>query len=329
MKCGTVKYVDKFPKEINLEQKDLQQLDVDLTGCVDFFLADTLLVAKYVDSDCFWTVFSLKDLSLKERLLEKGHGQNEFLYIPGSESVSVSDTSLTCNLYSSDNGFFRCNLKRSVDGHRLYMDEIKPGIGLDNVVYINALNDSAFFIVRYGGLGFRRELLGNGRCSTVQGIGNLNKLQATEDINTLSFVTAINKPRGIVAEAMLRLNQINLYAIADSGYVNKTICIGNELTDVAKVDKMSKRKRKWTFAKIKQYSDYFIALYHNARESYLYDGDGVSHLLVFDCNGNPVAKIKIPFIASSFDISSTGDFYIFDNYGKKEALYKYKNIMSI
>lgn len=50
---------------------------------------------------------------------------------------------------------------------------------------------------------------------------------------------------------------------------------------------------------------------------------------MFKWDGTPVLKIRIPFMASSFGISDTGDIYIFDNYGKYEKLYLYKNINDI
>lgn len=271
----------------------------------------------------------MTDLSSKERLLRKGHGKHEFMYIPGSEFVNSSDTGVTCDFLAQNDVFYRCNLTKSLDEGKLCVDEIHAGTKLDDAFYVSALNDSTFFVNRSNGFGFQREILVGGQRKEIGNIGNLNKVRATEDINTVSFVACVNKQKGMVAEAMLYLNQINLYSIFDSAHQNKTICIGDELMNVAKVDEMSKRKKKWTFAKIKSYSDYFVVLCQNATEKELYDGNRESYLLVFDWGGTPLLKIVIPFMASSFGISDTGDIYIFDSYGKFEKLFLYKNINDI
>lgn len=329
MKCGTVEYVDEFPKTLDIKEADLKQLNIDLSGCVDFFLADNLLICKFTEQDYFWHVYSLKDLSMVGKLLRKGHGRHETMFVPGSEFVNISDSAVTCDFLSDENDFLRCNLTKSIATGQLCVDEINTGAKLDDASYISALKDSAYFVINYNGLGRRREILKGGHAKEIGNIGNLNKVQVSEDANTIAFVTYVNKQKGMVAEAMLCLNQINLYSLLDSAHQNKTICLGKELMNVSKIDNMSRRKRKWTLSKVKSYSDYFAVLYQNATERELYDSDRESFLLVFKWDGTPVLKIRIPFMASSFGISDTGDIYIFDNYGKYEKLYLYKNINDI
>lgn len=84
MKFDEVKYVNKFPKEKSVKEKDLQIVCDDISGCCDLSVADSILVGIFPEADYFWKAYSLKDNTFKMSLIRKGHGRNEFPYAPHS-----------------------------------------------------------------------------------------------------------------------------------------------------------------------------------------------------------------------------------------------------
>lgn len=129
-------------------------------------------------------------------------------------------------------------------------------------------------------------------------VGNLNQLCAEEDINTLAAVRALNQERMMVAEAMLRLNQINLYSLDSDS--SKTLCVGDELTDVMEVDSRLKINRHKYYGYIVPGKDYFVALYNNVSYKAYFEGVGESQLQFFSWDGQPLLCVNLPYMVTSF-----------------------------
>lgn len=321
LQCNEVDFIDAFPKEICLESSHL--LSLDLAGCVDVFSVDTLMIFKVMDGECFWKVYSLNDYRLLGNYLTKGHGKDEFVDLPCSELVMKTDTALYCDFWCpSKMMWFRCDLTKTLQDGRPVWEQQKRFDNNDNVTSVLCLSDTSFFILKNKDyVGYVRGLFENGTDCDLSHIGNLNEMEIEEDINTLSAVCCLNRERMMMAEGMLRLNQINLYSLA-TGY-SKTVCVGKKLSDVDEVDHRPKKMRHKYYGNILSYDDYFVALYHDISAMDYWMGTGKSELQFFDWTGRPLLCLKLPFMASSFFVSQNRYVYAFSAMEDEEVLYKY------
>ena len=327
LQCGEVEYVSDFPKVFEI--KALERLDLDLTGCVNFFIADTLLVCEYPEKDLYWEVHSLNDLSLKGRIISKGHGHNEFSNMPTSIDTDVKrDSGIYCNLFCSEDKFYQCNISESLEDTVSSLREFHVKAKLGDASSINEISDSEYFILNYMGQGYKRMLLKNGTVKELENIGNLNDVRMKKDINVVSSVRCFNKQDRLVAEAMLRLNQINLYSL--DGKPGKTLCVGDEQMSLTEADETPKSSSNKMFGCIQACGDFFVAAYHDIYYNDYFEGKGKTNLMFFDWQGSPLLRINMPFVATSFAVSDDMVVYLLESNTKNEAVYKYdlKNEMA-
>ena len=321
LQCNEIEYIKGFPKEVSL--KETVSLPLDLTGCTEVYGLDSLLICRIPEGEYLWKVYSLHNLQCMGNLFGKGHGHNEFVesFIP--DMSICTDSALFCEFWSYSNGvWYRCNLTESLRLKEIVWDNKKQFQNNDLINTNIYLNDSTFFMVRYNDyLGYIRSLCVNGSVQDISHIGNLNDLSVEEDINTLSAVRCVNRERMMVAEGMLRLNQINLYSLNSDS--SKTLCIGDHLMDVVETDKCPKIKRHKYYGYILSYEDYFVALYQNISYKKYFEGDGNSQLQFFTWEGKPLLCINLPYFITSFFISKGRYLYIFSNGGEEEVMYKY------
>lgn len=320
LQCGDVEYVSEFPKEI--EAQSLKRLNMDLAGCVNFFIADSLLVCEYPDKDFYWEVHSLNDLALKGKIISKGHGHNEFSNMPTSVDTDVKqNSSVCCNFFCSEDKLYQCNLSASLKDTVPSLRILNVKTELGDAFSVNEISDSEYFVVNKTGLSYNRLLTKNGVVSELGNIGNLNDVQMKKDINVLSSVRCFNKQERLVAEAMLRLNQINLYSL--DGKPSKTLCIGDEQMELDKADETPKKSSNKMFSNIQACDDFFVAAYHDINYNDYLEGKGKTFLLFFDWQGNPLLKLNVPFVATAFAITENGVVYLLKSNAQDEVMYKY------
>lgn len=321
LQCNEVEYIREFPKEISLENVD--PLPLDLAGCTEVYGIDSLLVCRIPEGEYLWKVYSLRDYQLLGQLLGKGHGHDEFVESCIPDQSFRTDTALFCEFWSSANGtWYRCNLTQSLHSGHIVWDRKKQFKDSDLIHTNMCLNDSLFFMVKYNGYaGYIRSLWVDGTVKDMDHVGNLNQLCAEEDINTLAAVRALNQERMMVAEAMLRLNQINLYSLDSDS--SKTLCVGDELTNVMEVDSRLKINRHKYYGYIVPGKDYFVALYNNVSYKAYFEGVGESQLQFFSWDGQPLLCVNLPYMVTSFFISENKYLYVFSNGGEEEVMYKY------
>ena len=321
LQCGEVTYVKGFPLEVELQKNT--PLPLDLAGCVDVFAVDSLMIFKMMDGEYFWKIFSLNGNRFLCCFLSKGHGHDEFESLPSSELVMRTDTALLCDFWSSSRRvWYRCNLTRTIQNQYLVWEKQQRFEKIDNILYTFCLSDTLFYFIKNRDYtGFIRSLYANGTFHDLIHVGNLNDFVVNKDINTLSAVRCLNRKRMMMAEGMLRLNQINLYSlVADS---SKTICIGDELSNVYEVDHLPKKMRHKYYGNILSYDNYFVALYHDVSVMDYWMGKDYAELQFFDWSGQPLLLLKFPFAVTSFFVSQNRYVYVFSNIGEEEVIYKY------
>ncbi len=319
-----VKYIDKFPKNIKL--KPIKPLDLDLMGAVDFFVADTFLIFKRIDMDKFWSIYSINSLKHQTDLLWKGSGANEFIDLPSNEYSFTKDSNLYCNIFNSNtNQILQIDLTKSISNKKNFMtkkiDLKKAGVFIANCFQVN---DSTYFICSSSdNKSFQRFLMINNKKQQLPQCDFLDNVKIKNDLNTLAAARIFNKSNSMVVEAMLRMDQINLYSIKNNKQL--TICTNTKLCDVNQIDKTSKLLKKKYYGFVQMKDNYFAALYFNeSLKNVLFDNIGSSYIQFFDWSGKALLQLELPYIINSFQIYND-KLYVFSRNGKGngERLYCY------
>lgn len=320
IKCGEVRFVESFPEEVELAE--VNPLPIDLTGCLDVIHADSLLICKMGSDDYFWKILSLNSFRSLGLYARKGHGHEEFEMMPSSEFVRVSDDSVYCDIFDSNSQtLYQCNLTESINKDRLVFHNKKKFGGMNNICNIISLSDSTYYVVKYhNNCGFIRLILTTDGTEKIVECGNLNKIAAKE-INVLSASRTVNIEKKKAVEAMLRFAQINLYSFDEK--VNLTLSMEPDLKGLSYTEILQKQERKKYFGSIYSTDKWFGVLYYNmSLKKFFIDAGEKSYILFFDWSGNPLLRIKVPYIATSFFLYK--DYlYIFSNAMEEERMYKY------
>lgn len=321
LQCDKVRFINGFPTEVKLDK--VAALPLDLSGFVDVFAIDSLMIFKAAEREYLWTVYSLNSLKPIKQLFRRGHGHNEFFSLPSCELPTQTDSVLYCDFWCScAKTWYRCDLTNTLSQDSIMWIGRQGLEKHDNVCDAYALTDTSFFLIENKDYtGFTRNLCVNGVMQELTDIGNLNEASIKNDINTLSAVRCVNQERMKVAEGMLRLNQINLYSLLSDSSL--TLCVGDELSDVKEVDDRPRNLRHEFYGMIHSYDDYFVALYQDVSAIDYWIGKGTSQLQFFDWDGHPLLCLDLPFMASSFFIHQNRDLYVFSSMGKEESLYRY------
>lgn len=319
MECKEVKFIDKFPHSVQL--KDSIPLNIDLMGCVDFFIADSLLILKVDNNEYFWNVYSLSSNRHKVNLFRKGLGPNEYASLTCDEYVFSNDSSLLCNVRFSDTEeLYSLDLSESMKCGKEIMQkkDIQLDKGMKSVLQVE---DSTFFLMRYAGMGFCREMQVGMNVVSLGHLDAINNQTVRNDLNTLSGTLCFNTMRKRVAESMLRLNQINLYSWADD--FNMTLSVGDHLTNVEMVDRTSKRELVKYYGASFAGDKYFAVLYYKSSYKNFFSGEGKSDIQFFSWDGEPLLVVSIPYMASSLYITDDRELYVLSTNEKTEMLCKY------
>lgn len=315
-----VTYVSDFPKRVELDEGNL--IDLDLMGCVDFFGNDSVLVFKMMGLEKHWKVCSIFDLSEGMELLKKGNGPDEFVNMPGDEYFRQDEN--VCQVWSSDDRkIYQIDFSASLKEGNLHLDTTFR-VPIDEMVLNCAsINDSSFFTVLYQFNSYRRCLLKEGDLQDLEHLKVINDVHIYKDLNSMAAIRRYEKSQNKVVEALLHLNQINLYSLDDETFA-KTICVGKSLTDLGRIDNSSKRSWVKYYGDVFTTSEYFAALYFNAsRKEFLSGKVQETDIQVYDWDGNPLLNITVPYQIESFFIHRNKDLYVLSTKGEEERLFKY------
>lgn len=304
-----VEYVTAFPSNPKVTIRQLEGFD--LAGCVNFCVADTFLVASYLEKGHFLEVYSTVSKRLLFTAAPKGHGRNEVPEGVGEETVRWEDGRPLLDYVDMDNYvLYTCDLLASADSAKAVLTSVHFENATELSGFVYTLSDSTLLINQYLFTHYVPIVYDyrNDTVIQVPPVGNLHTLEAGEDGNTLSAVRCVNRERGLAVEAMLRLNQVNLFA-ADSSF-SKTLCMGDELMNVREIDHEGHRKVNKQFADASAQPGYFAVLYQNISYRDDSEGKGESAILLFDWEGKPLEKVQMPCYVFTFDISEKGELYV-------------------
>lgn len=298
-------FISKFPQEITPEESD--SINFGVMGITSLKILDSLMVVGHSNH---WTIINLNENKEIGTCLSLGQGPKEFNRLPPCSAaafISNNDSIVALIADKSKSRIMRFNLSKFIELGELDISVAMASKEINNNLWdvIPCNNESALLSVPNKSFnGFNRALLINDTVHEIEVTDPMDDVtvdKGMEDINLLSRVTRYNPQADKFAEAMLYLNQINIFS--RDGSWGKTICVGDKLDDLSEIEKESVFERKNGYNTVTTWDFGFGALFNNQTE--MGRQTGVIHpseLQVFNWSGEPIARIHIPFSVMAFDI---------------------------
>ena len=328
-----VKYVSEFPITFSLTNN----IDVNLgiIGIRNFCIIDSLLICSTISSDRLWSFFSLPSYNILGKFLLRGNGPFEFVQTPAVDNKTTffkKNDLLFAMIYDFQKGnIYEMNITESIKTNQLSIslidDSLSPFlfgmIRLDSTTFFcKEANHNHTQQIRY-----IHGVVDDAVPSVLQKL-NQASIRYKEDINILSTSTKMNPINNLIIEMPIGLNYINLYSL--DGAFGKTICVGNKVDNIDKIQDTGRWERIYTFADLRVFDNFWGVLYINEEEGTYQQGrEKKPSILLFDWGGKPLAKLNLNQFITSFDIDfSDRSLYAFDLLSEKFYKYDIKDILS-
>jgi hypothetical protein len=328
-----VSYIKEFPTTDFLKHKIDPNLDV--IGMKSFLVYDSLLIFSTTDSDGLWSFMSLSSYKHLGKFLKKGDGPYELvqpLRVDDNVKFFADSSGLFANIYDFYRGkILKFNINESIENQQLHIstltDSVPPYmfnfIMLDNenILCKEVKNDQT---EQY------RYILNGKEGMTPPILQKLNQasIKKGEDINILSTITKTNDNGSIIIEMPIGLNYINIYSM--DGALEKTICIGNKLDNIVKIQEKNLGDRMYTFADLRVFKDFWGVVYINEdTKTYQTGRKNLPSILFFDWQGEPLLDLNLEHFITSFDIDLlNGELYTLDVHSDEFYKYDIKKVLT-
>lgn len=158
--------------------------------------------------------------------------------------------------------------------------------------------------------------IATGKTTTPQVLESLNEasLKNVEDVNLINLLSCgtVVSPQGRIVEAPLYLNYLNIYTM-DGKFV-RTICLGDELSNLDVLMKKPIFDQKYMFSIVKAFDNFFgvvkIGQYYS---EFVTGKTDKPSILFFSYDGEPLAEVKLDVYTTTFDIDTKhGMLYVVD-----------------
>ena len=148
-----------------------------------------------------------------------------------------------------------------------------------------------------------------------------------EDFNILAAGVLYCPNKKLVVEMPVNLNYINVYALDGSSQM--TICVGDELDDIEKIQDTDRMDRIYRFGGLQVFPDFWGVLHLNeSLKTYITNREQLPEILLFDWDGKPLAQLKLNRFISTFDIDFTNGFlYTLDERTEEFCKYDIRDIL--
>ncbi|MFN3803146.1 MAG: hypothetical protein ACK4SB_15880 [Belliella pelovolcani] len=334
MVLDTVVYATKFPNEFILEHKI--ETGLDIVGAWSFTIQDSMMIFSTRNNKGLWKFISLPEQSELGDFLYLGEGPLEF-----SSTLSVSDNVrfvksegvLYSYIYHFENGrLLKLNITESLKAKETIVsviDDSLPKFLFDFVM----LDSGKYFYREISNMETQqlRYLEKHGDISVNPNMAKLNEAALLEGGNfgIMATMTRYNDRHDKIIEMNFGLNYINLYSVNSD--LGKTICVESKLDDIRLIESEEDDERIFRFSSVRVYDDFFGVLYVNEKnETYFTSREKYPEILLFDWEGNPLAKLKLQSHISTFDIDFISkELYTFDSRTDEFAKYDIGKILSV
>lgn len=321
-----VEYVTEFPQSFNLSKKTIPNIDV--IGITNFAIYDFNIIFSTKKTDSLWSVFTLPEYEYRGSLLSKGNGPFEFVQSPRVSSKTKlfkENDELFAGIYDFQKGrVFKLNIDKSLNTNKLDISILNDS--LNAFLFNFMMIDNDVFLckeVQNNETQQVRHLMEGNQKSIPPVFEKLNQatIKEGEDINMLSTITKMNYDNDIIVEMPIGLNYINMYTL-DRTFA-KTVCIGNKLDNIEKIQNKSMFDRIYTFADLRIFDNFWGVIQIDEDEkTYQLGRKKLPVICLFDWVGDPIAELKLDHFITSFDIDlENSTLYTFDAHS--DEFYKY------
>jgi hypothetical protein len=325
MTLDDVRYVDKFPQTFTPDHP--VKVETDIIGIRGLFIYDSLMVLSTTDTEGLWSFLSLPDLRFMGKLFTIGNGPYEFFQSPWVNRAKFFEEEGTwyAGIYNFMKGeLYKVNIDASIRSRKLSISKLNDS--LPKSLFDFAMIDSANYFCKEISPRETQQIryfLEAGEKIIPPHLEKLNSTSVSEgeDFNILATITKINTERNLVVEMSASLNYINLYSL--DGSFGKTVCIGDKLDNIDKIENKPRWSRKRTFSYPMLYPHFWGVVYWDIdMMTYDMQQGTSSSILLFDYDGAPLAEIKFDTFVTSFDIDfANGELYTLNH--QTDAFNKY------
>lgn len=131
---------------------------------------------------------------------------------------------------------------------------------------------------------------------------NSARIPAGEDFNILSSIMAYEKKNGLVLEAPICLNTLNIYNV--DGSVKQSVCYGEQRWSIQDLLRKGRKDRCYTFENPRIYDSCCAVLWlGDSKQSYFTGKRNKPTILVFGLNGEGLAKFDFDFTITHFEFA--------------------------
>lgn len=327
-----VSYINEFPKEIHLKNKEVT--GVETIGLTTFAIFDTLLILNTSNKSGLWSFYSLPNHQFLGSFIKRGDGPTELAQGPslGSKKNIIQENStLKAYLYDFQNGgYLAFNITQSLISN-------EENISRSNIItppFLSEfilLDSTTFYIKEIENMDTQqgRYILKNNKKINHPILDKLNKSQINqgEDFNILASITKINYSNNRLVEMPTGLNYINIFSLDNNFY--KTICIGNYLLDINQIQEEERQDRKYMFSDIRAFENFFGVVFINeGAKNFQTNRTNTPIIFFFNWDGEPLAKVILEEHLTSFDIDIINKkIYTFDNQTDQFYVYDFSTVL--
>lgn len=328
-----VSYINEFPTTITLT--DDEEPNVDVIGIKSFMIYDSLLIVSTTDSDGLWSFMSLPNYTHLGNFIRKGNGPYELeqpLRVDDNVKFLTDSSGLFANIYDFYRGkILKFNINETIKNQDLHISTLRDSVPpfMFNFIMLDSMNILCKE-VKHDQTEQFRYILTNKDETVPPVLQKLNQasIKKGEDINILSTITRTNDKGNIIIEMPIGLNYINMYSL--DGAIEKTICVGNKLDNISKIQEKGPGDRMYTFADLRIFKDFWGVVYIN-EDTKTYQTERKNHpsIQLFDWKGEPLLKLNLENFITSFDIDLVnGVLYTFDVHSDEFYKYDVKNALT-
>lgn len=306
MSFDNVRHVTSFADERVYRRSDAEKITSSYGK--NFRIVGQYRIEEAGGGTSFWKVTDLQTGITKD-LAHKGHGEHEFTDNPrlNEANIYLEDGHVHCmtNDYLSGKTF-------DIDIYMLFADStyIRRGSDIARSSFNTLIFSDSTYLYRAISAHEdeqTRFVVKNGEQVCSPSVDILNKVQipAGEDFNILSSIMAYNKNNDLILEAPVCLNTLNIYNV--DGSVEQSVCYGTERWSIQNVLRKSRNDRYYTFENPRIYDNCCAVLWlGDTKKAYFSENRNNASILVFDLDGNGLAKFDFDFMITNFEIDTQG-----------------------
>jgi hypothetical protein len=328
-----VKYVNKFPQTFTLQNRE--DPNIDIIGIKGFAIYDSLVILTTGNKNGFWSFISLPDYNYYGNFLTIGQGPFEFLFplFAGKAILYKEKNQLHASMYDMQKGeIYKMNIDESIRTKKLHLVK-EAAINPASSAFVRI--DSAKFFCKElsidnGVIQQLRYILDDNTKVVPDVLQKLNQaaIRVNEDLNILTTITKFSTKHNLIVEAPVYLNYINMYSL--DGSFGKTICVGNRLDDIDKIQDKGEWDRIQTYEDLRIFPDFWgVVLIDEDRKTYQIGREKLPSVFLFNWRGEPLAELKLKHFITSFDIDfAHGHLYTLDLHSDEFYRYDIKDILA-